>query len=201
VLTQEFINHLKNQKPQIDVLGQWVYLPNARTGSTSITGGLLSDRVIMHQRGEKNWERVWNKVIVPRIDEVTIFTFVRNPWDRAVSSWRVLQEKGRISRQSFPEFMGNGKVASVMFDHFFKPQTDSFMCGGVEIPGIIIGRHENRQDDWWRIASEIGVAAPLPHHNATEHEPYWEYYTPKTVEVVGRLYATEIEALGYEFGQ
>lgn len=197
----ETIAYLKSQKPQIDVLGRWVYLPNARTGSTSITAGPLADRVIMRHRGKENWERVWNKVIEPRLDEAVMFTFVRNPWDRVVSAWQLLQDRGRLApEESFKAFVGRGGLADREHDHFFQPQAPSFMRGGVVIPEVIIGRHESREEDWWRIASLIGCAGTLPCHNATEHKPYWEYYDTETVSIVKRAYAAEIDALGYEFG-
>ena len=201
-MTPETVAYIKSQKPQIDVLGRWVYLANARTGSTSITGGLLSDRVVIHHRGEGNWERVWNKVIEPRIEEMVIFTFVRNPWDRVVSAWRLLRDKGRISQtESLPEFLGDGALGDPKHEHFFQPQTASYMHGGVAIPEVFIGRHETREKSWQRIAGHLGIAESLPHRNATKHSPYWAYYDPQTVRIVRRAYAAEIEILGYEFSK
>ncbi len=194
------IAYIKSQKPQIDVLGQWVYLPNARTGSTSITGGPLADHAVMHHRGEQNWERVWEKVVVPRIDDTTIFTFVRNPWGRVVSAWQFLREKGRVTKE-FPAFISDGALNTRGYDHFFRPQSASFMYGGAMIPGVVVCKHETRQEDWRQVASRIGTAASLPHRNATTHKPYWEYYDTPTTKMVGRVYATEIAVLGYEFAQ
>jgi len=196
------LEYIKSRKPQLDVLGQWVYLANARTGSTSLTGDLLDDRVIIRHRGTDNWERVWNKVIVPRIDDVVLFTFVRNPWDRVVSAWKLLQMKGRIStEESLVAFIGDGGLSDPKYEHFFRPQHLSFMTGGEIIREVTICRHESRQEDWRRIADRIGVASALPQVNATEHEHYSAYYDVETVKIVERFYATEIGTLGYSFGE
>jgi len=194
--------YLKSQRPQLDVLGKWVYLPNARTGSTSITGALLDDRAIMWQRGWRNWERVWGQLIEPRADDVLFFTFVRNPWERVVSAWSFLRGKRRIGRSlTFPQYVNGGHLLDPAQEHFYKPQAPSFMMGGAMLDEVFVARHEAREEDWRVIAERIGAPTVLPHRNPAWHEHYVTYYDPESVRTVGRLYATEIEALEYEFGE
>lgn len=192
--------YLKRQSPQLDKEGQWAFLPNARTGSTSVTGVALADRVVMSHRGRKCWETTWRKFVQPRLDDVFWFTFVRNPWDRVVSAWCLLQKRGRIT-EPLPQFLKNGGLSNPRFDHFFQPQSTSFMMGGVRLDEVFVGYFERQETDWREIAGCIGADPTLPHRNATVHETYTTYYDAESVRIVGRFYASEITALGYEFAK
>jgi hypothetical protein len=43
----------------------------------------------------------------------------------------------------------------------------------------------------------------LQHLNesTSEAKPYWDYYTEETANIVGIIYARDIEKFGYSFGQ
>lgn len=201
----EIVQHIHDRRPDLDVLGKWIMLANSKTASKSIMRGVLDDRQIRYKWGARSWSRLWNKVIVPEIDRLVIFTIVRNPWDRAVSAFHYLQQRGTIAKsysfgQYVKEVLGAAVSASTL-DYHFVPQHSSFVCGKYPIPGIVVARFETLAEDWRDIAARINAPRTLPHQNESQHGPYAEYYDDETREIVRRLYAVEIEALGYEFGQ
>jgi len=196
MMSDDTIDHLYSLRPQLDVLGQWACVMNAKTASTSITDGVLSHRVIMHHRGSRNWERVWRQVIVPRIDDVVWFTVVRNPWDRMVSVFHFLRQRGDLPQGlDFPAWIENLDLT----DHFTAPQARSFMLDGKQISSMHVLRFENLQEEWAVLASVLGVSGQLPHRNRSSHRPYAEYYNQKTRQAVADRYAVEIAALSYRF--
>jgi hypothetical protein len=187
----------------LDVLGQWVYLPNPKTAQKSMMVGVMNHRQITVSRGVRNYDRVWNQVIVPNIDSVHIFTFVRNPWDKVVSALHFLQQAHnhrKFRGYTFQDFVK--KLLAVHgpgIDRHFRPQAQTFLCQGDFIPNVFVGRFENLHEDWASVADTLGVERELPCVNKSEHEPYETYYDDECVEIVGKLYAEEIKALGYEF--
>lgn len=199
------IDHLKNipLAPAIDVLGQWVCCANGKTASTSMIGGKFGDRQILQRRGRRNWNAVWEQVIVPRIDSLLLFTFVRNPWDKVVSAFHFLQQSGKIQDHwTFGDYVK--QVLAKEWpdgDKHFRLQSPSFLFDGHLIPGMFVGRFERLERDWAYVAGVLGVSSTLAHRNRSKHEPYADCYDDESREIVRTIYHVEIDALGYEFGQ
>ena len=202
-MNKHLILHLESLRPSIDVLGKWLVTCNSKTAQKGMMSTILHSRQITHRRGSQNYERVWEQVILPRIDDVLMFTFVRNPWDRVVSAFHFLQQdRGKYKGNTFQEFVKRDlKESGTEVDGHFRPQAPTFMCNGGLIPNMVVGRFERLQDDWTFIADKLGVKRELPHLNESIHRPYPECYDDECVEVVAKLYSEEIDALGYKFGQ
>lgn len=192
------LEYLKGLTPQLDKQdGQWVFVPNARTASTSITGAVLADRVVTQRRMPNHWELAWSKVC--RNTGVVFFTVVRNSWQRVLSAWQVLLANGRTDME-FAAFLKSGQLANPMYEHFFRPQAMTFLHGGVPIKEMNVLRFENLEEEWAELAEKIDAPRQLPKRNHYVYRHYTEYYDPACVRIVGRVYATEIGELGYEFG-
>ena len=208
-MDRALIKHLHDlpTPPVLDVLGEWVSIPNPRTATTSIHVGPLNDRCITRNRGPRNWERVWWKIIVPRLDELTMFTFVRNPWERALSSFLHCQRhpvnrNHKIdSKLTFSEWVKQQIPTSGIANVHFEPQFDTFRFDGKAIPDLYVGRFEDLHEDWAGLADLLGVRNVLPKLNASEHLHYTEYYDDESQEIIGKLYEPEITLLGYEYGK
>lgn len=188
------IEYLKGLEPQLEEEGRWVFVPNARTASRSITSSALADRAVMLHRTPNHWERAWDKV---NADSV-FFTIVRNPWDRVLSAWQFLVAKRRTGME-FVRFLRSGELANPEYDHFFRPQARTFLHGGVPITEMNVLRFENLEEEWANLAEKIDAPRRLPKRNRSRHSHYTEYYDPACVRIVGRVYATEIGELEYEF--
>jgi hypothetical protein len=139
------------------------------------------------------------------------FAFVRNPWDRLVSTWSFLRAGGmnEVDRAwaaqhlaaypSFDEFVrrGLGEESIMRFPHF-RPQTYyvADRNGGVT---DFLGRYESLTVDFAEVARRLGKSGPLPMHNKSEHAHFSTYYHPETRDIVGRIYARDAELFGYRF--
>lgn len=191
--------------PVLDVLGKFVHLRNARTGTTSMDEGPLRGRAIMRRRDRYLWETVWNNIIVPNKD-VVIFTFVRNPWDRICSAFYHCRDRTKTPENKID---GRWEFASWVKEvlavkgpgvnmHFAEQYPTAYF---EDRPIGFIGRFEEMGRDWDKLATKILVACPLPHWNACGHGEYVDHYDEDTRQIVGELYQRDIRAFGYKFGE
>jgi hypothetical protein len=136
--------------------------------------------------GEDEWNRYYK------------FSFIRNPWSRAVSLYHYHRKspiKYPLAQLSFEEWVeggGTGTARKSMFD---------FICdesGNVIID--FVGRYENLATDFAHVCAKIGVKdATLPHLNRSSLGTYVDYYSEKSRNTVGEWAAKDIEAFGYKF--
>lgn len=137
------------------------------------------------------------------IGEYFRFSFVRNPWDRMVSNWKMFTTRpSRIAQirsmtdddvSSFEDFV---HFARRMKNHHWQPQV-LFLPDELSF----LGRLETFDQDFARLCESIGMEVPtLPEkRNATERAHYSDYYTPALVEIVAGMYRDDIERFGYSF--
>jgi hypothetical protein len=140
------------------------------------------------------------------------FSFVRNPWDRLVSTYFFLKNGGvneidrrfaaeTLSRyESFAAFVEGwlNKENAWSWVHF-KPQ-HYFICDSNLRPRMdFIGRTENIDADFRHVCQRLNVAAELQWINRGCHRPYGEYYTGALRERVAAIYADDIAIFGYRF--
>jgi hypothetical protein len=142
------------------------------------------------------------------------FSFARNPWDRLVSAYHFLKkggltvcdkkwsDKNLAAYPDFDAFVRNGiqqkKILS--FPHF-RPQVD-YICLAKNRSGLdFIGYFENLEKDFAYICEQIKVNTTLQelNRNSSRKRDYRDYYTPETRQIVERIYADDIELLGYSF--
>ncbi len=183
------------------VLRDWIPV-RADTSADFITIPHLSVRsVIKHGFLDS---KIWNDSFK--------FAFVRNPWDRLVSSWkfyksfrgsqdlstgflvtfRAFIEEVIVKRNWIPplEF----KVMRPYFQQVL-PQT----CW-LEREVDFIGRFESLNEDWKTVCKISGMKHKvLPHKNRSSHKSYQTYYTKSTRNIVGEFYTEEITRFGYKF--
>jgi hypothetical protein len=138
------------------------------------------------------------------------FTFVRNPFDRFVSTYFYFKKYGRDGR-------GDVKMGDVVNRfNFFK----DFVINFDKIPETewcyphwkqqmhwihkdidFVGRFENLQQDFNTICDKIGIPRQqLPHKLKSKHKHYTEYYDDETKQIVAEKYAKDIDYFGYKFG-
>lgn len=149
---------------------------------------------------------------------------VRNPWDRLVSWYTMIQEKGPptwykrltglgkynklrhyvlTNSNSFEEFLYNcvdtiddtdGKKS------FLYNQLDYVSDEHGTVLVDFIGRFESLNDDTGTVLRTLGLPdASLPHKNSSDHKHYRSYYTQETRDLVAKRYARDIEYFDYEF--
>ena len=137
------------------------------------------------------------------------FTFIRNPWDRMLSAYSYLKLGGRSESDkfdcnivqsfgSFKQFVHDfDKAEGKFFNRHFLPQSFWF---NPRYPYDFVGRFETLNKDFALVADKIGYKGlELPHTNASKHKPYHEHYDADMREIVGKIYANDIERFGYKF--
>jgi len=140
------------------------------------------------------------------------FAFVRNPWDRLVSTFFFLKSGGlnpldrawaEHNLAGFDDFesfaLGWLTEARARSWVHFRPQHYWFCDDHLKSRMDFVGRFENIENDFKEIAERLGCARRLEKGNRTEHQHYTVYYTPETMAKVAGVYATDIELFGYAF--
>jgi len=139
------------------------------------------------------------------------FTFVRNPWDRLVSTYSFLK-KGGLNDQDqkwakenlyeYPDFEAFilgwlNEVNICTWIHFY-PQ-HHFIC---DPEGIVtmdfVGKFENIENDFSYVADKLGCTQNLIKTNTGSLRHYSSYYTEETREIVQRVYSKDIQLFGYD---
>ena len=154
-----------------------------------------------------------------------VFTFVRNPWERLVSTFYYIMKGGRAEidarrrdlylskyQGDFSKFVLDIKNwidiredASIYPDRFiphFRPQFEYIFDDQGNNMVDFIGRFENIGDDFRTLCTALSIdAVKLPTSNRSSHGRYHKYYDHKTMEIVADFYAKDIELFDYQFGK
>jgi chondroitin 4-sulfotransferase 11 len=161
----------------------------------------------------------------PAFDSYYKFAFVRNPWDRLVSWYSMIEQKTAHCRRnggSQPAQTGNRLWAHVLdnaanFDEFIRRCTGtiedsngkrSFCFNQLDYVSDASGkiivdeifRYESFHDGCRKLFERLGIKAEIPHENRSAHSHYAEFYTAETREIVRLRFARDIEQFGYQFG-
>lgn len=162
--------------------------------------------------------RVLTDVFGPKIDDCYLFSFVRNPWDRAVSLFDYVKHGTDWSRQQgwarrhladldFDGFCHRLERSSpfrnaVMSENFFFPQC--YFTHDRRHRQIVneVFRFETLPEDFARLADRFGARGTLLHERRTNARRDWrERYTDETRRIIGRLYADDVRLFGYVFDE
>jgi hypothetical protein len=144
--------------------------------------------------------------LLPDHEEYFSFAFVRNPWDRMVSTWS--HPDGQLVRMAhnrnvelrglpFEEFLA--RTADLEHVHL-RPQHE-FVLDEAGRPLVdFVGRFETIAADFREVCRRIGVERRLPHRNRSDRpvRDYRDAYTERTRQLVGERYRRDAEAFGYE---
>tara|TARA_R110000824_G_C14939789_1_gene649666 strand:+ start:119 stop:697 length:579 start_codon:yes stop_codon:yes gene_type:complete len=158
------------------------------------------------------------------ISKYFTFAFVRNPYDRAVSSWK-FGDYHADWNCDFTEFCKTLKTIETnpketffwggfpksLFSNYSRRQIAGLINHSCDQYPLIfgknasvnfVGRFENLQQDFDTLCDKVGIKRQkLPHKNKTKHKHYTEYYDDETRQIIAEKYAKDIEYFGYEFGE
>jgi hypothetical protein len=135
------------------------------------------------------------------------FAFVRNPWDWLVSRYHWSRDRQGLFDYGFDEMLRRldrgeplAPDARWLATGALVPQSRKLSVRG-RIGVDFVGRYERLQADFDTVCDRIGhPRATLPHVFASEHRHYTEYYDDATRAIVARVYADDVRAFGYRFG-
>lgn len=133
------------------------------------------------------------------------FSTVRNPYDRAVSTFRHHRYRsgGDMGAKGFEEFWStwpNEPTTSHATVCFLRNQIDFLRQkdGSVIMDEIL--RFENLQEDFEKIRNRFPHIGELPKVGFTDHgKVYQEYYTPSSRKLIEDMFAADIEYFEYTF--
>ena len=143
------------------------------------------------------------------------FAFVRNPWDRLLSSFAHIRTAAYDSEwrthnsvltrfkdfESFVLALEDPKFRRRLlgFVHF-RPQLDWItLPRSTEICVDFLGRFENLEENYGTVARCLNFDKELPHLNESGHRSYSDCYSSKMRQIVEDTYGLDIRALGYQF--
>lgn len=178
------------------------------------TGGSTVAKALGLEFGHRDLCDILNEIGEAEFESAFIFSFVRNPWDRAVSHyhWRIKTNQTRLGERSIT-FEDWVKACfrdkdPVFFDKpkMFRQQIDWLRLDKNERvhPGIdFIGRFETLSTDIEKLNSLLSgpEIQSIPHLKSSERQrAYQAYYDETSYEVIARAFKDDIRIFGYEFG-
>jgi chondroitin 4-sulfotransferase 11 len=153
------------------------------------------------------------------------FAFVRNPWDRLVSCYRdkIAGEVADFTTMSasgvarclarFDAFWAGmpfeafvravAAIPDADADEHFRSQHCNLTNAHGDIAVDFVGRYENLQSDFLRVARTIGLppGITLPRLQSNPRRvDYAAFYTTATRDVVAARFARDVGEFGYQFG-
>ncbi len=178
----------------IDESSKLIYYDVPKAASTTIRNLLFGNKRSSSLRNPKE-----------ELNSYLKFTFVRNPWDRMVSNWKMfttqpfridqLKAMTNMDLSNFEDFVD---FAIDNANHHWQPQV-LFTHEKLDF----IGKMESFDDDMNRLLDMIGkkrVPSSYEKRNTTERKKYQEYYSnPSVIQKVAKHYHEDIETFGYTF--
>ncbi len=135
------------------------------------------------------------------------FAIVRNPWDLQVSMYHFILREPEAAKHAQVRALGS-------FDAFVDwvlTTPDPYPKGITKLQsemvtdarGILlvdfVGHYETLAEDYAHVCGVLGIDAPLPHLNRSEHRDYRTYYNDRTRNLVAEHFRKDIELFDYEF--
>jgi hypothetical protein len=134
------------------------------------------------------------------------FTFIRNPFDRAVSLFEYSKKIGLVDRDtsflSVLKQVKNGIAPPGLYRSKGLSQWNPQSRFMGSIPFDFIGRFERIHDDFADLCQVLGVGPrDLAHRNETEWEfsHYTQYYTEESRTLVEEIYSEDLIRFDYNF--
>lgn len=179
----------------------WLHIHIPKTAGTSLRTALMPQYDRTHHEvadtfSKDDWERC------------TVYSFIRNPYDRALSSYTyhvktdyrgvVLKRHPDLKELSFHEYVDRFMATDTKAEMFLSQVTYLTHSHSDKAPDFI-GRFETLDEDYARLAELLDVDIELPHLLKSTHAAYRDAYDEPTRRLVGEVYAEDLERFGYEF--
>jgi len=185
-----------------------VFIHIPKTGGTSIRRGLFADNIEGPKQGfvPDEWMSCFK------------YAFVRNPYDRVISAWKMFAGGMDNSVWELPEdergltlkrFLEIATDDSISFDgrrertgqkirHHAIPQTHPFNCLQY---ADFVGRFEQLANDFAKVCERLEYQCEgLPHWNRTDRATdFMQYFDADTLQIVEQFYTDDFTQLNYSF--
>ena len=186
----------------------FVFVHIQKTAGKSIRQALGLKKGANHNSAQQ-----WlNEYTVDEWNNAFKFTFVRNPWDRLLSSYMYRtqggngskgdHERARLYPDNFTEFCENIEAfIALPNESMFEPQYRRISDEKDNILVNFVGKTENIEADFGHVCNELGIKGDvkLAHINKSIHDNYRRYYDKHTQFIIGKVYEEDIEKFNYWF--
>lgn len=202
---------------------KYIYTKVAKAGSTSI------QKMLKENSDEKDLSHLGHWHLADDIDEDTKdyfkFTFVRNPWDRAVSYYHYKKKKEKknnkisyFTKFTFEQFIlephrfikeyswaeDSPHLKKLIKEvHWYDNQID-WLVNDKGVPLVnYVGKLENLDKEFPIICDRLGMPnVPVKHVNKSSHKRYTDYYTSnEMIEAVEKLWGRDVALYNYKYGE
>lgn len=156
----------------------------------------LGNNFHRYNDGVLSWD--WDKR-TPLERSYFVFSAVRNPFDRIISSWKFLES---TRHRPLEEVLENPPRETRDYEHFTRPQISILRePGAKDLVTNDLMRYETLQQDFDRICERIGRPRMLLQHvNTSEREPgYHQYFNARSRKLAENLFAEDLEVFVYKF--
>ncbi len=196
--------------PNIKVI--FVHIP--KSGGSTVTTVLKRDRFLgrrVNPRDPRDTDidyiSQYFDLLGNEANDYYKFSFVRNPWDRFVSGYHyVCQRRPEITEVSshgtFAEFVHafSQEPDKFLKIRYFQPQHIYLTDSSGEMPIDFVGRFERFDEDLKVALKQIGMRRALVRHRKqSKRTDYRDYYDQETQDIVGRVYAKDVDLFSYKF--
>lgn len=212
-----FLNSIKRKPVPDKVLNRLLYAQNRynciffhipKNAGTSINMSLYGEKDTQHI-GILSVLRIFDNF---EFNNAFKFAFVRNPFDRLVSSYHHLLNGGWETDHDSDFFNRHGDVTQYGFGQFVRwlsygqnayehvvliPQHE-FICLGRHVMVDYLGKYENIAEDFNYVSKIIGLSGHLTKTNSTNHKEYTSYYDDELKMICKNIYKNDFEIFGYE---
>lgn len=145
--------------------------------------------------GEEEWENGFS------------FTFVRNPWDKALALYNYrmntelidLKQRSiafdewiaRVYRDQDPEYYNNPRM--------FMPQVDWLTDHRGQVSVDRIAKFENLEVEFRLLCKQFEMEADLPERQSSNRPDYRGFYSEESAAIINDWFARDIEHFDYKF--
>jgi hypothetical protein len=178
-----------------------VFIHIPKTAGSSIRRGFFKG----------NFEKKVPETFPKEWESMFKFTFVRNPFDRFVSNYKMFTSGFLDKKNSIN--VSNYKLTIDEFFELSKKDLNYYNTSGIGFhtypqthklnflhKADFIGRFENLEEDFKKVCELCNIKYDkLPKWNETERLHYREYYSNKLREKITDYYREDLETLNYEF--
>lgn len=227
------ITKLELIKMRISHQYKFIFFSNPKTGSTSLRDLLTpySDLQEVQYTERTEYNPFYAHITPKEVKEIFLlknwdfdkyfkFTFVRNPWARLVSLYKMIESgKKRSKQESLPDFnlwvktikpfgIGGGGdpykqrwrvYGTYSIEHYIKDDFDNILVDKVI-------RLEDIDQEIIPLLKQLNIPNPenivVPQKNKRQYksQSYTDFYQKETIQYVEKLYKYDIEKFKYHFG-
>ncbi len=186
---------------------RFIFVHINKTGGTSIEKIFEPSADAKDVRHKHATLEYYRKHYADRYKRYFKFGFVRNPWDWLVSRYHWSRDTQQLFDFGFDEMLRRiaareplNRDAPWLEKEALQTQASRLSVRGA-IAVDFVGRYERLAQDFAEVCARVGhPRVELPHVFATQRTRYPDYYDGGRRDLVARLYAADIAAFGYRFG-